>query len=51
MKREKFKAKFIYLLLGKLDNPQLDKKEDNQVEGYRFSLIFSQIQNQYNSET
>jgi hypothetical protein len=51
MKKEKFKTKFIYLLLEKLDNPQLDKKEDNQAEDYRFSRIFSQIQNQYDSET
>jgi hypothetical protein len=36
--------------LGKLDNPQMDKKEDNQREGYRFSPIFSQIQNQRDFE-
>ena len=42
---------FIYLLLGELDNPQLDKKEDNQVEDYQFSPIFSQIQNQHDFET
>jgi hypothetical protein len=31
--------------LGKLDNSQLDKKEDNQLEDYLFSPIFSQTQN------
>ena len=51
MKRKKFKAKFIYLLLEKLYNPQLDKKEDNQLEDYLFSPIFSQTQNQHDFET
>lgn len=41
----------IYLLLGKLDNLQLDKKEDNQLEDYQFFPIFSQIQNQLDFET
>ena len=41
----------IYLLLEKLDNLQLDKKEDNQLEDYQFFPIFSQIQNQLDFET
>jgi hypothetical protein len=36
--------------LEKLDNPQLDKNEDNQLEDYLFSPIFSQIQNQRDFE-